>query len=84
MGILTWIVVGLIAGLLARAIVPGARGAGILLTIVIGIIGAIIGGYVGSLLGFGEISGFNIRTLLTATLGAVILLALQNMFAGKR
>ncbi len=83
MGILTWIIVGLIAGLLARAIIPGARKEGIIMTIVIGIIGAIVGGYVGSYFGFGEISGFNIKTLLTATLGAVILLALQRMFAKK-
>ncbi len=83
MGFLTWIVVGLIAGLLARVIIPGARNEGIIMTIVIGIIGAILGGYVGSFFGFGEISGFNIKTLLTATLGAVILLALQRMFAKK-
>ncbi|MBD3652695.1 GlsB/YeaQ/YmgE family stress response membrane protein [Kangiella sp.] len=83
MGFLTWIVVGLIAGLLAKVIIPGARNEGIIMTIVIGIIGAILGGYVGSFFGFGEISGFNIKTLLTATLGAVILLALQRMFAKK-
>ena len=83
MGFLTWILVGLIAGLLARTIIPGARKDGIIMTIVIGIVGAILGGYVGSFLGFGEISGLNLKTLLTATLGAVILLSLQRMFAKK-
>ena len=83
MGFLTWIFVGLIAGLLAKAIIPGARNEGIIMTIVIGIVGAILGAYVGTFFGFGEVSGFNIKTLLTATLGAVILLALQRMFAKK-
>ncbi|AUD78930.1 GlsB/YeaQ/YmgE family stress response membrane protein [Kangiella profundi] len=83
MGFLTWIFVGLIAGILAKAIIPSARNEGIIMTIVIGIVGAILGGYVGSFFGFGEVSGFNIKTLLTATLGAVILLALQRMFAKK-
>lgn len=83
MGFLTWIFVGLIAGILAKAIIPSARNEGIIMTIIIGIVGAILGAYVGTFFGFGEVSGFNIKTLLTATLGAVILLALQRMFAKK-
>ena len=83
MGILTWIFVGLIAGILAKALIPSARNEGVIMTIIIGIIGGILGGYVGSFFGFGELSGFNIKTLMTATLGAVILLALQRMFAKK-
>ena len=75
-GIFSWIVMGLIVGLLARWITPGngqtRKGLGI--TIVIGIAGAFIGGFIASQLGIGSVTGLNLESLLIATGGAVLLL----------
>lgn len=57
MGIVAWVVFGLIAGALAKFIMPGKQDGGIILTIVLGIVGAVVGGFVGTLLGFGNIAG---------------------------
>jgi uncharacterized membrane protein YeaQ/YmgE (transglycosylase-associated protein family) len=84
MGILSWIIVGLIAGVLAKWIMPGRDPGGILITILIGIVGAIIGGFLmGLIVGGDLVSGINITTILVATLGAVVLLALYRWFAGR-
>ncbi len=74
MGILSWILFGLIAGALGKLIMPGDDPGGIFITILIGIAGAIIGGFVGSLIGFGGISGFDFRSLAIAVAGSLILL----------
>ncbi len=84
MGILAWIVVGLIAGALGKLIMPGDDPGGIIVTIIIGIVGAFVGGFVMNLLGFGTVSGFNIYSILVATLGAVILLAIYRAVVGGR
>ncbi|MBS3756691.1 MAG: GlsB/YeaQ/YmgE family stress response membrane protein [Desulfobacterales bacterium] len=78
MGILSWIGMGLIVGLLAKLIMPGKDPGGIVITILLGIAGAFLGGFIGSLLGFGEVTGFNIESLLLAVGGAVILLILYR------
>ena len=79
MGILAWILVGLAAGLLARIAMPGPDPGGIILTIVIGIVGALIGGFVvNRLLGGPDVTGFNLPSILVATLGSIILLALYR------
>ncbi|MDD5100870.1 MAG: GlsB/YeaQ/YmgE family stress response membrane protein, partial [Syntrophales bacterium] len=59
MGILSWIVMGLIVGVLAKFIMPGKDPGGMILTILIGIGGAFVGGFIGSYLGLGTITGFN-------------------------
>jgi len=74
MGLLSWIVLGLIVGVLAKWIMPGPDPGGILVTILIGIAGAFVGGFLGSLLGLGSVSGFNVGSLALATGGAVLLL----------
>ena len=74
MGILSWIVFGLIAGALAKWIMPGKDPGGIVVTMLIGIVGAMVGGYIGTLLGFGAVTGFDLRSLLIAIGGALILL----------
>jgi uncharacterized membrane protein YeaQ/YmgE (transglycosylase-associated protein family) len=84
MGILTWIIVGLIAGALAKLIMPGDDPGGIIVTIIIGIVGAFIGGFVFNLLGSSGVTGFNIWSLIVATIGAIILLAIYRAFAGSR
>ena len=74
MGILSWIVFGLIAGALAKWIMPGKDPGGIVVTILLGIGGAIIGGFIASLLGLGTVDGFNLWSLLVAIGGALLLL----------
>jgi uncharacterized membrane protein YeaQ/YmgE (transglycosylase-associated protein family) len=75
MGILAWIVVGLI--------MPGDDPGGIIVTILIGIVGAFVGGFVVNLVGGAGVSGFNIWSILVATLGAIILLAIYRLVAPR-
>jgi uncharacterized membrane protein YeaQ/YmgE (transglycosylase-associated protein family) len=85
MGILAWIAFGLIAGAIAKFIMPGKDPGGCLGTVVIGILGAVIGGFVGSeLLNIGSVTGFNVRSLGIAILGAIILLSLYRLFIERR
>jgi uncharacterized membrane protein YeaQ/YmgE (transglycosylase-associated protein family) len=84
MGILSWIIVGLIAGVLAKWIMPGRDPGGIIVTILIGIVGAVVGGFlVGLVVGGDLISGINVTTILVATLGAIVLLAIYRWYAGR-
>ncbi len=79
MSILAWIVVGLVAGALAKFIMPGADPGGFIVTIIIGIVGALVGGFLAQeLLGIAS-GGFNITTLLVATGGAVLLLFIYRL-----
>ena len=82
-GIITWIIVGLIAGALGKLIMPGDDPGGIIVTILLGMVGAIVGGFiVQGLLGLGG-GGF-IWSILVTTLGAIILLAIYRMVVGQR
>ncbi len=74
MGILLWIAMGLLAGILAKWIMPGADPGGLIVTTLIGIAGAIVGGMIGTAFGFGSVTGFDVRSLVIATGGAVLLL----------
>jgi len=78
MGILSWIVMGLIVGVLAKFIMPGKDPGGIIITILLGIAGAFVGGFLGSLLGFRTVTGFNFGSVLLAIGGAVLLLILYR------
>ena len=84
MGTIIWyIVIGLIAGVLGKLIMPGRDPGGFIITILLGIAGAFVGGYITqNLLGMG--SGGFIWSILVATLGAIILLAIYRLFAGGR
>lgn len=84
MGILSWILLGLIAGALAKLVMPGRNGGGIIITILLGIVGAFVGGFVVSLLGFGTVTDFSLGSIVAATIGAIILLAIFRAFAGRR
>ena len=79
MGFLTLLLLGLVIGVLGKAVMPGADPGGVIVTILLGIAGAFVGGFIGQMLGFGAVSGFNIRSLLLGTLGAVLLLWLYRM-----
>ena len=74
MGILAWIIFGLIAGVLAKFIMPGDDPGGFIVTTIIGIVGAVIGGFIAVQLGFGDVTGFDLRSFVIAIAGALILL----------
>ena len=84
MGILFWILFGLIAGVVAKLIVPGRDPGGIIVTILLGVVGAVLAGFIGTLFGFGGISGFDVRSMLMAIGGAVILLVGYRFVASRR
>lgn len=84
MGIISWILVGLIAGALGKLIMPGDDPGGFIVTILIGMAGALVGGFVVGILGGTGATGFNIWSILVATLGAIILLAIYRMIVGRR
>ena len=79
MGIIAWIVLGLIAGILAKLIMPGKDPGGMIVTIIIGIAGAFIGGFVSSFLGFGAVTGLDLRSILVAVGGAILLLLIYRL-----
>ena len=83
MGILSWIVFGLIAGVLAKLIMPGKDPGGIVITILLGIAGAIVGGFIASALGWGTVTGFHFESLAIAIGGALLLLFGYRQFASR-
>jgi uncharacterized membrane protein YeaQ/YmgE (transglycosylase-associated protein family) len=85
MGILAWIVFGLLAGAVARLIVPGSQRIGCLATIAIGILGALVGGLIGEVLFDDEVEfGFDLVPFLLAVVGSVGLLLLLEAIRGRR
>ena len=83
MGALSWIVFGLLAGLIAKWLTSGSEPQGCIVTIVIGIVGAAIGGWVGTQLGFGTVTGFDIRSLALAVMGSIVLLLILRAVGGR-
>ncbi len=83
MGILSWILLGLVVGLLAKWIMPGPDPGGLVITILLGIAGAFVGGFIGSLIGLGDVSGFNLGSLALATGGALLLLWGHRQIRGR-
>ena len=81
MGCLSWIILGLVAGALAKFIMPGRDPGGIIITILLGIVGAVVGGFLSTLVGFGDISGFDVRSVAIAILGAIVVLAIYRAVA---
>jgi uncharacterized membrane protein YeaQ/YmgE (transglycosylase-associated protein family) len=84
MGILSWILVGLVAGWLADSVMKG-RGRGVLFSMLLGIVGALVGGFLaGTLFNVADpLSGFDVRTLLIAFLGAVVAIAVLRALPGR-
>ncbi len=78
MGVVSWIILGLVAGILAKLIMPGKDGGGFVITVLLGIAGAFVGGWVGSFLGLGTTGGFSLGSIATATLGALLLLVVYR------
>lgn len=86
MSILAWIVVGIIAGFLARAVLPGREPgpAGIWGDLLAGVVGAIVGGWIFRALGMGGVTGINIGSILIAFIGAIVFLLIWRAIAGPR
>lgn len=86
MGIIGWIVLGLLAGLVAKAIMPGAERVGIVLTTLLGIAGALLGGFLATAFGFGDPIDefFDLSTWVAAIVGALIILFLWNTIRERR
>jgi uncharacterized membrane protein YeaQ/YmgE (transglycosylase-associated protein family) len=79
MGIIAWIIFGLIAGAIAKLLMPGRDPGGFIVTILIGIVGAVVGGFIGNAIGLGSVTGFDIRSFIVAVLGSVILLIIYRV-----
>ncbi|HQT84167.1 MULTISPECIES: GlsB/YeaQ/YmgE family stress response membrane protein [Acidiphilium] len=83
MGIIAWLVLGLIAGFIASKLV-NKQGEGIVLDMVLGIIGAIVGGFIFNAFGSVGVTGFNIYSLIVAVIGAVVVLVIYHALVGGR
>ena len=86
MGVIGWILLGLLAGLIAKAILPGRQPGGIIVTTLLGIVGALVAGFIARALGFGDPIDefFDLSTWIAAIVGAVLLLLLYGAFTGRR
>jgi uncharacterized membrane protein YeaQ/YmgE (transglycosylase-associated protein family) len=83
MSILAWIILGLVAGFLASKVV-NKTGSGLIMDLVLGVIGAFVGGYLFTRFGIAGVTGFNLYSLLVATVGAVVVLFVYHAIAGWR
>lgn len=84
MGIFSWIILGLIAGALAKFIMPGKDPGGIFVTILIGIAGGVVGGFLGTFIGLGKIQSFDLGGIIIATAGAILLLVIYRLVRKKQ
>lgn len=84
MGLISWILMGLLAGALARFLTPGEDRMGCFFTILTGVVGAVVGGVVATFLGFGGFRGFDLYSLIVATLGAVVFLLIVKLFRSPK
>ncbi|AWB89204.1 GlsB/YeaQ/YmgE family stress response membrane protein [Salinibacterium hongtaonis] len=85
MGIIAWIVLGLIAGAIAKAILPGNQGGGWGMTLILGVVGALLGGWIGSaLFGIGLENFWSIQTWLVAIVGSIVVLLIWGLVTRGR
>jgi uncharacterized membrane protein YeaQ/YmgE (transglycosylase-associated protein family) len=87
--LISWLIIGAIIGLLARAVMPGKQAMGLGMTIILGIIGAIVGGFIGGLLGGDGVSGimsnpWSIGTILLAVIGALLVMVIYGLVTKNR
>jgi len=83
MGIIAWVLFGLVAGAIARFIMPGKQPVGLIATILVGVGGAVVGGLIGTQLGFGKVSGFNLGSFTIAVVGALVLLYAYQLLKNR-
>jgi len=84
MSILAWIIVGIIAGWLAKVVVPGEGPGGLIGDLVVGIVGALIGGWLFQSLGHTGVTGLNVPSIIVAFIGGVILLLILRLIGARR
>jgi uncharacterized membrane protein YeaQ/YmgE (transglycosylase-associated protein family) len=86
MGIIGWIILGLLAGVIAKAIIPGDQPGGFIVTTIVGVFGALIAGFIAQAIGFGDPIDefFDLSTWLAAIIGAIVLLVIWGAIAGRR
>lgn len=85
MGIIGWIILGLLAGAIAKAIMPGEQGGGWLVTLILGVVGALVGGFLGSAIFGVDLGGFfDIKTWLLAIGGALLVLVIWGFVTNRR
>lgn len=86
LSILSWIILGLVAGAIAKLVMPGKQGGGFIVTTALGIVGAMLGGFLGSFLPFlsDGIDGFRVGTVFTAVVGALIVLFIYQKITAKK
>ncbi|MBS1795733.1 MAG: GlsB/YeaQ/YmgE family stress response membrane protein [Acidobacteria bacterium] len=88
MSLLVWLVMGFIVGFLAKALMPGRDGGGVITTIILGIVGAVVGGLIGRLVGYPMISSFNdiagsLPSFFSSVVGAIVVLVLYRLLSGR-
>ena len=83
MGVISWIILGVIAGFIGSKIVNKA-GSGFVMDLCLGVVGAVVGGFLATRLGFGDVSGVNIYSIVVATIGAIIVLFIYHAVTGRR
>jgi uncharacterized membrane protein YeaQ/YmgE (transglycosylase-associated protein family) len=86
--LLIWLILGFIVGYLAKLLMPGPDGGGIILTTILGIVGAVVGGVIGTFVGFPMVSSFDniantLPSLISSIIGAIVVLAIYRMAAGR-
>jgi len=84
MGVLSWIVLGLVAGAIAKLVMPGDQRGGCLLTTLLGVAGALVGGFIGRQLGYGGVETFSWASLGWAILGSLVLLLVFGFLFKRR
>ncbi len=88
--LLVWLILGFVVGYLAKLIMPGADGGGVIMTIILGIVGAVVGGLIGSyLIGYPMVSSFNdigssIPSFISSIIGGIVVLAIYRLATGRR
>jgi uncharacterized membrane protein YeaQ/YmgE (transglycosylase-associated protein family) len=86
--LIIWLILGFLAGYLAKLIMPGPDGGGVILTTILGIVGAVVGGFVGSLIGYPMVSNFDnigssLPSFIFSIIGAIVVLALYRLATGR-
>lgn len=87
--LLIWLVLGFLAGYVAKLIMPGADGGGGVLTTILGIVGAVVGGFIGTIVGYPMVSNFNniggsVPSFISSIIGAIVVLAIYRLASGRR
>ncbi len=84
LGLISWVLFGLVAGIVAKLLMPGKDPGGCIITSLIGIAGALLGGFIATALGFGGVAAWDLRSFVIAVIGAILLLLIYRMVRGRR